>query len=220
MRAALALTLLSRPAVARTGFVLITDEAALRANDTALWPKGFPGSSGGPLTSQVFGGTVNWGAMVHSEPLETDSLVQAVRRQLFSGTVARPGTCFYDLTLSLDVHGLSVSGIGTFVQILTGGTLVTATDVLGNSQTFDLGPNPIFPPPGPAPVFPFLGVLSDAPLARLEFFNSQSTSSNVTNAFEFEGPLEFRVAPAPPGLVLAGLGAVGLAGYGRRRSGA
>jgi hypothetical protein len=211
--------LLSLAGQASAGFTLITEQTALNANDTADW------NSSGLLTSKVNGGSVRWSETDHSNP-DFDTLVNNNpfgRTGLFIGTAVEPGrgpdTAFYDLNMSFDFHGLAVLGVGAQVYGSIGGpggvANITAYDIDGNSQTFDIsnGYNTSSPK--------FLGVLSDRPLARLEIFDSH-TGDNVVSTLNIS-PLEFDVVvPTPPSLELAGVAilCVGVYGLLRKRSAA
>jgi hypothetical protein len=200
--------LTSDPGQAKAEFILVKDQAAFNTNDTAPW-------SGqhlfNPLTSQVFGGMVNWSERDQSIPF-FNTLVTGIGGTLFIGTAVTsgPGTAFFDLNMNFDFHGLSAAAVGAVVQIDAvgnGTTLLTAHDVKGNSRTFDLGSGSI--PRG------FLGVISDEAIISLELFSSHT--GTVAESALTIGPLDFHVVPTPPGLVLAGIGGLSLVGYGWRR---
>jgi hypothetical protein len=200
---------------ARAGFILVTDPLAINKNDTANWAEVITPFREpvlvDPLTSMVYRGTVNWRETDQSNPPHNTLVSNNGTYGLFIGTAIDPGksgNAFFDLNMYFDFHGLSVFGVGANVDLFSGGspgsTLLTAYDSRGNSQTFDL-------PQGG--YLGYLGVLSNEGISRLEFFSGHTAESAL-----FIQPLDFRVVPTPPGLVLAGIGAISLLGYGWRRS--
>jgi hypothetical protein len=161
----LALGFLS-PSRAAAGFLMVSSSASVNANDSASWT-----SSGTSLTfnpvSTVFGVNLHWSETDHSNPI-TNTLVKSVGpNSLFIGTAVTGtvDTASFDFQLSFNssspnVYGVGFNGPKTASTVGGGGQnpsiQLIATDVFGNSKTFDLGTG----------VTGYLGVVSDTPLPK------------------------------------------------------
>lgn len=207
----LLLVLLS-PASGIAGFTVVGDAAALGANDQLFWPRASEPADGviRDLTSAQTATPVHFDYEGHSSP-RGSSYFASFPNSLSIFTTAQAdfgaATATIDLKLSFGPSAAPVLGAGATIAVGgdgPGDAYVVATDVNGVRETFELGSRY---------GREYFGILSDTPLASLEYVAYHSTDGTYStgNSLLFYQSLDLATAPAPSSLALLASAALPLA---------
>jgi hypothetical protein len=217
---------LAAPTRATAGFVFVTSEPTLSANDSVDW--GSLGSLTTPNFQVTSAGGTQVNGLIPPSYYNINNIFHAITSSLTQLNGSPAIQIVGEATFGLGGVGTAVSITFTFSEpvfaaganvnfndggFLSGSRYVIATDTTGTAQTF----NNISLAQG------FFGVTSDtANLSSLEFVDVGFSNGSVADAGLTIGKLELdsptaSAVPEPGGVTLAGIGIVGLIGYAWRR---